>query len=245
MISVCMATYNGEKYIKEQLLSILPQLGEDDEIIISDDGSNDKTLEVIKSLSDKRIHVYVHGKDKALEKKYLSSFYFSSYNFENAINKANGDVVYLSDQDDVWSKERIKRTLPYLEDNDFLMCNYAIIDADGKVVNEKFLKANPIGNSLIWNLWKIPFRGCCMAFRKDVLAKALPFPRNCINHDIWIGLLLAHEGYKCKFVDEPLHFYRDHTTNVSSVVGKSPNPIYFKIWYRLRFLFQVFMFKSR
>lgn len=245
MISVCIATFNGEKYIKDQLLSILSQLSDEDEVIISDDGSKDKTLDIVNGLSDRRIHIYKHEKKQSLNNKYLSAFYFSSYNFENAISKAKGDVVYLADQDDIWSADRIKRTLPYFNKYDFLMCNYAIIDACGNVVNKKYLHSNPIGGNLIWNLWKIPFRGCCMAFKRDVLAKTVPFPRNCINHDIWIGLLLTHKGYKCKFVDEPLHFYRDHTTNVSSVVGKSPNPLYFKIWYRLRFLFQVLSFKSK
>ncbi|MBP5204864.1 glycosyltransferase, partial [Candidatus Saccharibacteria bacterium] len=57
MISVAMATYNGEKYIQEQLLSILPQIGKGDEIIISDDGSTDSTLEIIRKINDKRIKI--------------------------------------------------------------------------------------------------------------------------------------------------------------------------------------------
>lgn len=241
-ISVCIASFNGAKYIKEQLESILSQLKPDDEVIISDDGSSDETLNIIKKLSDKRIRIFKHEKNQQLKKKYLSSFYFSSYNFENAIKHATGDIVYLSDQDDIWDKDRISKTLPYLEKYDFLMCNYAIMNMNGEITNEKYLQSNPIGKTLFWNLWKIPFRGCCMSFRREALFKALPFPKNCINHDIWIGLILVHKGYKCKFVDIPLHYYRSHTTNVSSVVGKSPNPLWFKIAYRLRFLYQVITF---
>lgn len=242
-ISVCVATFNGEKFIREQLVSILPQLKDNDEVVISDDGSTDNTLEIIKSIHDKRIRVYSHVKNKSLENKYLSSFYFASYNFENAIIHATGDVIYLCDQDDIWAEDRIQKTLPLLLDTGFVMCNYAVIDAQGKVIFDKYLKSNPIGDSLLWNLWKIPFRGCCMALKRSILDMALPFPSNCINHDIWIGLLLARKGYKCQFIDEPLHFYRDHTTNVSSVVGKSPNSVFFKIGYRLRLLYQVLTYK--
>lgn len=241
-ISVCIATFNGAKYIEKQLKSILLQLRDNDEVVISDDGSTDNTLDLIRGFSDKRVHIYIHEKDNKLSGKYLSSFYFSSYNFENAINHATGDVIYLSDQDDIWDKKRINKTLPYLEDYDFLMCNYGIIDADDNIVDEKYLKCNPIKKNLLWNLWKIPFRGCCMAFTRDAVKETLPYPSNCINHDIWMGLVLTHKGYKCKFVDSPLHYYRDHTTNVSSVVGKSPNSFAFKIGYRLRFLYQVLTF---
>lgn len=239
-ISVCLATYNGERFIKKQLESILTQLGKEDEIIISDDGSTDKTIDIISSLNDSRIKILNHKKDKSISQKYLPSFYYASYNFENAIKYATGDVVYLSDQDDIWDKNRISHTLPYMGKYDFLMCNYSVIDSNDNILIKKYLGPNPIGKTLLYNIWKIPFRGCCMTIKMDVLKKTLPFPTNCINHDLWIGLYLTHKKYKCKFVDEPLHMYRDHTTNVSSVVGKSPNSLTFKIGYRLRFLWQIF-----
>ncbi len=243
-ISVCIATYNGSRFIKKQLESILRQLSEDDEVIISDDGSTDDALDVINSLNDKRIKVFKHIKDKSISKKYLSSFYYASYNFENAIKHATGDIIYLSDQDDIWAANRIAHTLPYMKEFDILMCNYSVIDANDNIVISKYLGPRPISKFLIYNLWKIPFRGCCMTLTREALQKALPFPKNCINHDLWIGLYLVHKGYKCKYIDEPLHLYRDHTDNVSSVVGKSPNRLWFKIHYRLRFLYQIFSHKS-
>lgn len=239
-ISVCLATYNGSRFIKKQLESILGQLSDDDEVIISDDGSTDATIDVINSLNDKRIKIFKHIKDKSISEKYLPSFYYASYNFECAIKHSTGDVIYLSDQDDIWAKDRILHTLPYMKEFDLLMCNYSVIDANDNVVIPKYLGPHPIGKSLMYNLWKIPFRGCCMTLTREALLKTLPFPQNCINHDLWIGLYLVHKGYKCKFVDEPLHLYRDHNANVSSVVGKSPNSFWFKISYRLRFLYQIF-----
>lgn len=95
MISVCMATYNGEEYIKEQLESILCQLGEMDEIIISDDGSTDNTLNIIESYNDSRIKIHINtGKHGFV------------YNFENALQKAKGEYIFLSDQDDIWLPEK-------------------------------------------------------------------------------------------------------------------------------------------
>ena len=90
MVSVCMATYNGEKYIKEQIDSILSEIKENDEIVISDDNSTDCTVEIIKSYNDDRIKLY-HSNARNFKK-----------NFENARNKAKGDIIFLSDQDDVW-----------------------------------------------------------------------------------------------------------------------------------------------
>src|SRR5665648_141557 len=92
MISVCLPTHNGSKYIIQQLNSIICQLKEEDEIIISDDSSEDNTCELIQAINDKRIKIYREGK-------------FSSYvfNFENAIKHARGDHIFLCDQDDVWA----------------------------------------------------------------------------------------------------------------------------------------------
>ena len=89
-ISVCIATFNGEKFIQEQIQSILPQLGEDDEIVVSDDGSTDRTMEILELFKDKRIRLLVNeGKHGFI------------WNFENALRKAKGDVIFLCDQDDI------------------------------------------------------------------------------------------------------------------------------------------------
>ena len=86
MISVCVATYNGEKYIKEQLLSILSQIGLNDEVVVSDDHSNDSTIDIVKSLNDKRVKIIYNEGNRG----YTS-------NFENALKHAKGDYVFISD----------------------------------------------------------------------------------------------------------------------------------------------------
>ena len=97
MISVCIATYNGEKYIKQQLLSILKQIKVNDEIIISDDHSTDKTFNIIKSFNDTRIKFFLNNKGKGYTR-----------NFENALEKAHGDIIFLSDQDDIWIDNKVE-----------------------------------------------------------------------------------------------------------------------------------------
>ena len=98
MISVCIATYNGEKVLKRQIDSILSQLGDSDEIIISDDGSKDRTLEVLANYDDKRIKIFHH--QKRPEDKHSAEIV--AHNFENAIEHAQGDYIFIADQDDEW-----------------------------------------------------------------------------------------------------------------------------------------------
>ena len=91
MISVCIASYNGGTFIHQQLSSILYQIGENDEVIVSDDGSTDNTVSVIKSFHDKRIRI-IDGPGQASP----------VMNFENVLNAAKGDYIFMADQDDVW-----------------------------------------------------------------------------------------------------------------------------------------------
>lgn len=107
MISVCMATYNGGRFIKEQIDSILPQLSQYDELIVSDDGSTDRTLEIIASYKDERIKVFHHQKTG---NKYYPTLKvcYSTNNFENALKQAKGDYIFLCDQDDIWEKNKVE-----------------------------------------------------------------------------------------------------------------------------------------
>ena len=115
-ISVCMATFNGEPYILQQLISILSQLGEEDELIISDNGSSDKTLSIIESLNDPRIKIFNY--------KYLSI----SGNFENAIKNANGDLIFLSDQDDIWMDGKVESFRNALKCASVVLSDCVIVD---------------------------------------------------------------------------------------------------------------------
>lgn len=238
MVSVCVATYNGEKYIKAQLESILCQLSENDEVIISDDTSTDSTLAIIQGMKDDRIIILHHKKNMRLSQYVAASFRFASHNFENAVSHAKGDFIYLADQDDVWVSNRISEMQSYLEQYDFVMCNYGVIDGQSQLTKSIFYSQNPVSSSLCKNILSTPFLGCCMAFKRSVLEYCLPFPYACIGHDYWMGCLILHLG-TFKFIEKPLHLYRKHDTNVSPATGKSRNRFWFKVFYRLQFIIQI------
>ena len=232
MISVCMATFNGAEYIYDQISSIISQLSEDDEIIISDDGSTDSTLSIIKSFNDTRIKVLINEK-----KKFRSKHQTVTNNFENALKNAKGDYIFLADQDDIWRNDKVKVCLKYLINYDILLTNSEIIDYNGKSLNENLFKKNPLQSNFFSILYKMPFYGCCLCFKKSVLDLALPFPKKLLLHDNWIAFVaLSRNKNKIKYIDQPLVYYRRHLQNVS---GVSKNNIFFKISYRFTFLLEL------
>jgi len=225
-----MATYNGEAFIKEQIDSILCQLGADDELVISDDGSTDNTLKIIDGYQDKRIKILNHKHDSSLEKiKHGKSFYYATANFENALKAASGDFVFLSDQDDLWLPEKVSHSLKLLETYDCIVTNYQKIDSSGKLLQELAFKKNPLHKSTFMNILDSHFRGCCMAFKSDLLKYALPIPKNIIGHDYWLGAL-ASKYCKVYYEMSPYIQSRWYAESVSSYKKTS-------LWYKLSFRF--------
>jgi glycosyltransferase involved in cell wall biosynthesis len=99
-ISVCIATFNGGRFIQEQVMSVLPQLGEEDEMVVSDDGSTDDTIPILKSFHDPRISIWQNNGRHGF-----------IWNFENALTKAMGDVIFLCDQDDIWKPNKVETVM--------------------------------------------------------------------------------------------------------------------------------------
>ncbi len=225
MISVCLTTYNGEKYIQEQVISILNQLNEDDEIIISDDSSQDKTISVLESINDKRIRIL---KD--------NTFKSPIYNLENALKEAKGDFIFIADQDDVWLPNKIKETLTCLTHDNVVMSDAILCDGNLNVKSKSLDSWRKYKSGFIRNLYMSRYLGCCMAFHKDLLKTILPFPRKLQAHDVWIGLLAELKG-NLTYIPIPLIKYRRHDNNFSSASNKSKNSLLYKITYRLHFFF--------
>lgn len=223
MISVCIATYNGGKYIREQLESILSQLGEDDEVIISDDSSTDGTVSVVESIGDRRIQIFGGN-----------TFHSPTYNFENALKKAKGDYIFLSDQDDVWKADKVKVMMKALENHDLVASDCTVVDSDLNVIKESYhgkLPSPKVSVNIIHN----SYMGCNMAFRRNVLEKSLPFPKRIAMHDLWLGFVGA-TFFNAAFIPDRLILFRRHGENASSTGSKSSLSLGFRIRYRLDLL---------
>lgn len=231
MISVCMATFNGEKYIKEQIESILSQLSFVDELIVSDDGSTDKTLDIIESFHDNRIRVLHHSPVEG------SAFKKATSNFENALRHAKGEYIFLSDQDDIWHNDKIVKCMKVL-DKHLCVQHTRNCFADG--ASCIFPPNLRVANSLFESILFLPscFTGCCLAFNRRLLDLALPIPESVNVHDGWIGCL-AFMSKDLVILNENLIDYRVNESTVS--YGKSRNSLMKKITYRLNIFVKVIM----
>jgi glycosyltransferase involved in cell wall biosynthesis len=216
-----MPTYNGEKHIYQQLNSILGQLTDLDEIIISDDNSTDNTIDIIESFCDPRIIILKNYRQKS-----------PIYNLENALEKARGDYIFLSDQDDVWFVEKINTTIQLLKKYDCVISNAVVVDNEMNIICNSFFDLNHTKKGFFHNFLKNGYLGCCMAFNRRILDLALPFPLDLPMHDIWIGLVSELCG-KTTFYKMPLIYYRRHQDNVSMTGGKSKYNLKTKINFRL------------
>ncbi len=219
MVTVCIATYNGEKYIVEQLNSILPQLKVNDEVIVSDDHSTDQTIDFIRSINDKRIKI-VLNKGKGLIR-----------NFENALTNASGDYIFLSDQDDIWKEDKVKICLNDFEKGyDLVVSDCVLFDSDSlEIKMDSYFKFIGARKGIIHNILKNGYMGCCMAFRKEVKNKVIPFPKGIPMHDSWIGII-GEMYFKVNFNKEKLVNYRRHLKNASDTGAKGGSaPFWTKI----------------
>lgn len=224
MISICIASYNGEKYIEEQLRSILLQIDINDEIIISDDGSSDGTLEIVKEFQKKYKNIFlVEGPHLGVIK-----------NFENALLKAKGDIIFLCDQDDVWYENKVSTIVKGFQNkNIYLILHDAnIIDENGKIIKDSFFLHRKSTKGLLKNIYRNSYLGCCMAFRKDILNKILPFPKYIEMHDWWIGLIVE-KYWATSLEGSKLIGYRRHSNNVSSFKHHPLNKMIFNRLYMI------------
>ena len=215
-VSVCMAAYNGEKYIEEQIYSILPQLTENDEIIISDDGSTDRTLEIIENINDKRITV-VKGQKKGF-----------ACNFFNAIAHANNEIIFLCDQDDIWADNKIVKVLSVFDSNPKcttvtheMYTFHNDINEKGNEFPRKYRKGFNY-NVLFSSYW-----GCCMAFKKEFIDKVLPVNEPRLAHDQLIGLASERNG-KTVAIPDKLLYHRMHDDNRTSTKNSLIDMIKFR-----------------
>lgn len=204
LISVAMCTYNGEKYLAEQLDSILNQSYRNLEIIIVDDCSTDNTVSLLNDYAsrDDRIRVLQNESNLGFVR-----------NFEKAINACSGNLVALADQDDIWFPDKLRRLSEDIGDNWLIYSKVAVVDGDGVERNETFPRVNRLDGqcplSLIMNNC---VTGHACLIRQELLEIAMPFISNMPYHDQWIAIVAASRG-RLKAGDEVLSYYRKHNSN--------------------------------
>ena len=212
-VDILLATYNGEKYIREQIYSILNQTYRNFRLIISDDNSTDNTLSIINEYAkiDNRIIVFEQEKNLG-----------STANFEFLLKKVTCRYYMLSDQDDIWLPDKVEKSLQKLiqTQSDLVFTDLEVVNKDLKIVNKSFWKLKGFSKKIrkhcnFEGLYLNNFiTGCTIISKKDFIDKILPLPKNSkyLIHDYWISLVVSRYG-KISYLNRTYVLYRQHENN--------------------------------
>lgn len=247
MISVAMATCQGERWIEAQIASILQQLGPRDELVVADASSTDRTLDIVRELGDDRARII-----EGLPRGNVPA------TFEAALRLCAGDTVFLSDQDDVWLPGKVEvccqalstSVRPFDQAQDrpeeplqeasrrapsfpplLVLHDARVVDAEGRILSESFLRDRRHRSGFWPNLWRPGYLGCALALRRELLEVALPFPQRLPMHDWWLGLLAERRG-GVAVLSEPLILHRRHGANANFDPNQSPYPLARRLHFR-------------
>ena len=212
-IEILMATYNGEKYIGEQINSIINQTYTNWNLLIRDDGSKDKTLNIIKKYEkmDNRIILIRDNKDNLGFVK----------NFEELLKKSRTEFVMFSDQDDYWLENKIEKYVEVIEKLDkkklekplLIHSNSYICDKNLKILEEKFIDSNIAGEKKSKSIFFYYIvQGATVLINRNLIKKVIPFSNNVKLHDRYFHLISEFLGNRI-FINESLMKYRQHGNN--------------------------------
>lgn len=217
IIDIVLATYNGSKYLEEQLNSIIGMTGFHDlvkNVIVCDDNSTDKTLQIVnKIIPANKLIVLKNDKEEP---------FGPAKNFERGISYSSADYIMLSDQDDFWEKDklvtyyeeakRLNNQMPFI-----IFSDLEVVDSHLRTIDPSFLHFQSIdkkwfqklNNLLIQNIAP----GCSMMFNKELIKASMPFPQDCLMHDWWLMLVCKLYG-QIKFIEGKTFIkYRQHSSN--------------------------------
>ncbi|HEX8677267.1 MAG TPA: glycosyltransferase family 2 protein [Segetibacter sp.] len=210
LVSIVLTTYNGEKYLAKQLESLFQQTYTNIEIIAVDDCSSDKTVEILTEHAEKHrnIKVFVNEVNLGFIK-----------NFEKGCTLSSGDYIALSDQDDYWDPDKIKKLVEAIGEHPIVYCDSIVCDED---LNSSGIKISDLVNFKSWNNCLQLAVFCriyahAMLFKRSLFNIAYPF-LEVIPPDWWLPYLSTFYG-GMKYFPEPLVLYRQHGGNVSGVIG--------------------------
>lgn len=218
-LSVCMATYNGAAYVRDQLESIVSQLEPDDEVVIVDDASRDGTVEVINSIGDPRIRVV----QRQVNRGYVAAF-------EQAIEMATRDLVLLADQDDIWLAGRVALMRSALLDCAVVAGNLVTLGGPDRITGPWGQDSWRLRSSDSGRTWRNrlailagnrPYYGSAMGLNREALRIAIPFPNLPESHDLWIALC-GIQLRSMRHLDQPVTARRFHGTNQTPARPRAP-----------------------
>lgn len=223
-VSVCLASYNGAPFIARQLASILDELRVEDEVIVVDDSSTDATVEVVQHIGDPRVSIYVNDVNRG-----------EVYSFNRAMSLAKGDILFLSDQDDIWIPGRVGlMTCRLIESGaSVVSSNFEWMDTEENSIDIEYdgvaasQGSRHLRNIIDIFLGKTNYFGCAMALRRSFLPVISPIPSFVESHDLWIALA-SNLARSNAHIDERTLRKRKHATNATSTKSNRP------LWLRLR-----------
>lgn len=209
LVSVVMATYNGERFIAEQLESILTQTYSNLEIIIVDDRSTDQSYTILESYAakDTRIRLFRNEQNLGYVK-----------NFEKGLSLAGGVYIAPSDQDDIWLPHKITTLVNHINDNTIVYSDSVLIDEEGQFIGKKLSDIKQLGDfrDCLSFLVGNAAAGHAMLIKTELIQQAIPLAP-MIPHDQWLGFVATfHNGLK--FIDTPLVYYRQHHNSTFGAV---------------------------
>jgi glycosyltransferase involved in cell wall biosynthesis len=214
-ISVALAAYNGARYLQEQLDSLTAQRRLPDEVVVFDDASSDGTVGILETFrATAPFEVTVHRNATNLG---------YSANFEVAISRCAGDLIFMSDQDDVWFPEKIETVTRLFEKEPAIMavCHNRIITRHDLTHNGVTELRNIRSLGLPSSELKT---GCCTAFRRQWLEVVLPIPHETITYDVWINRMADLLEVR-RILPRPLLYYRRHGSNASRWMASTPKRV--------------------
>ncbi len=213
-LSIALCTYNGSKFLREQLQSLASQTLQPFEVVITDDCSNDDTLSIIQEF-DKLLNIKVFVNDYSLK---------VTKNFEKAVSLCSGDLIFMCDQDDIWHPDKLAKISQYFQDNPTQLAVFSdaeLVDEQGVNLNKNFFSAVRFQETQIQEFKEGKVvklllagnrsAGCMMAFRKELVDKIIPFPTHIplMIHDNWLTIVVAMLD-SLGLIEEKLISYRQH-----------------------------------
>ena len=205
MVSVAMAAYNGERFIRSQIKSIIDQMKENDELVVSVNTSTDNTLKIVQEMAEEDHRIVVIDNPVP----------GVNSNFDLALSNCHGDYIFISDQDDLWELNKIETVSQYLNEGyEMVFHDSASIDSNDQIIQESFFANHTVNTSVIRTFAAPRQSGCCMGFTKGFLEAVLPIPDEVESYDHWLAMMAVLRK-KTIVINDVLIKHRLHDSNVT------------------------------